>query len=457
MPTDPIKHVVVLMLENHSFDQMLGSFRSLFPDLEGVDTANPGINRDKDGTDYSQAVTTATSVRYDPMHELDNVLNQLENDDGNFVLYYSGTYPATTPDERQQIMGYFAPGALSALHELARHFTICDHWYSSVPGPTWANRFFVHSGTSLGRVQMPEDLSDSVRHPDLYFGYDQDTIYDRLNERGVPWRIYHGDIPQSLVLSHQRTIQNSRRYELMDVFYSDAKGQEEHFPAYCFIEPSYNWPDQNDDHPPHTTLRAQTLLGNVYNTLRKNEQLWNSMLLVILYDEHGGFYDHVPPPAAVPPDGHFLPNFAFDQLGVRVPALLVSPWVERTILKTEFDHTSLLKYLTEKWSLGPLTERVAREQSFGSAIQTTGQPRTDTPSSVPLPAMAAAAGPGEPLNGHQKALIAFSEHLEKEIEEPVGKPARAMAMMAGPTSQVETAKSRVRMFLAQQKAKAGGS
>ena len=302
---------------------------------------------------------------------------------------------------------------------------------------------------------MPNNLNDSVRHPDLYFGYDQDTIYDRLNERGVPWRIYHGDIPQSLVLSHQRSIQNARRYERMDVFYSDAKGQEEHFPAYCFVEPSYYWPDQNDDHPPHTTLRAQTLLGNVYNALRQNEKLWNSMLLVVLYDEHGGFYDHVLPPTAVPPDGHSLPNFAFDRFGVRVPALLVSPWIEQAILKTEFDHTSLLKYLTDKWGLSPLTERVARAQSFGSAIRTTSQPRTNTPGSVPIPAMAAtiAAGPVEPLNGHQKALIAFSEHLEKEIEEPIGKPARAMAMMAGTPSQVETAKSRVSMFLAQQKAK----
>lgn len=459
MPTDPIKHVVVLMLENHSFDQMLGALRSEFPNLEGVDPANPGSNRDKDGMDYSQAVTAANSVKNDPMHELDNVLRQLENDNGDFVLDYSEAYPATTPDERQQIMGYFAPGALPALHELAHHFAICDHWYSSVPGPTWVNRFFVHSGTCLGRVQMPEGLKDVLHLASLCSGYDQDTIYDRLNEAGISWKIYHGDIPQSLVLSHQRTIQNAKRYEFMDVFYSDAKGQEEHFPEFAFIEPSYYWPGQNDDHPPHATLRAQVLLGNVYNALRQNDQLWNSSLLIVLYDEHGGFYDHVPPPAAVPPDGHSLPNFAFNWLGVRVPALLVSPWVEQTIIKTEFDHTSLLKYLTEKWNLGSLTERVASAQTFGSAIRTTGQPRMDTPSSVPIPAIAAAseaamaAGPGEPLNGHQKALIAFSEYLEHEIEEPVGKPARAAAMMAGPQSQAETAKSRVALFLTQQKIK----
>jgi phospholipase C len=449
------------MLENHSFDQMLGSFQAIFPDLEGVDPANPGSNKDSDGTVYSQAVTTATSVINDPMHELANVLHQLEGDNDNFVSDYSEAYPATTADERQQIMGYFAPGSLPTLHELARHFTICDHWYSSVPGPTWANRFFVHSGTSLGRVQMPENVSDSVLHPGLYFGYDQDTIYDRLNEASRSWRIYHGDIPQSLVLTHQRSVQNARRYDFMNVFFSDANGQEESFTDFCFIEPSYYWPGQNDDHPPHTTLRAQELLAKVYNALRQNEPLWNSTLLVVLYDEHGGFYDHVPPPSAVPPDGHVLPNFQFDRLGVRVPALLVSPWVERTVIKTVFDHTSLLKYLTEKWSLGPLTERVAKAQSIGQAIRTTSQARTDTPASVPLPALAAApeammaAEAGVPLNGHQKALIAFSEYLEREIEEPVAKPARTAAMMAGLPSQVSTAKNRVEMFLAQQKVKAG--
>jgi phospholipase C len=458
MPTDPIRHVVVLMLENHSFDQMLGSFQSVYPDLEGVDP-NLRSNLDTEGVAYSQAVTTATSVLNDPMHELVNVLHQLENNNANFVLDYAQAYPGTTRVERQQIMAYFAPGSLAALHELARHFTICDHWFSSVPGPTWANRLYVHSGTCLGRVQMPEDLNDSLRHPGLYFGYDQDTIYDRLNERGISWRIYHGDVPQSLVLKHQWRVENSRRYEFMNVFYSDAALAEERFPAFAFIEPSYSWPGQNDDHPPHTTLHAQTLLGNIYNALRANDQLWNSTLLVVLYDEHGGFYDHVPPPAAVPPDGLTLPNFKFDRLGVRVPALLVSPWVERAVLKTEFDHTSLLKYLTEKWDLGPLTRRVASAQSFGPSIRVTGQPRTDTPESVPLPPPAAlpeltAPDPVDPLNGHQKALVALGEYLEQEIEEPSGKAARAAAMLAGPVSRVLTAKKRVEIFLAQQKAKA---
>jgi phospholipase C len=461
MHSDPIKHIVVLMLENHSFDQMLGSFRSVFPDVEGVDPAHPIGNQDDQGRVYAQAATTAVSVSPDPMHDLANVSTQLEGGNAGFVLDYSKAYPQTTTAQRQQIMSYFAPGVLPGLHELARHFCICDHWYSSVPGPTWTNRFFVHSGTSLGRVAMPSGLGGVSE----YFEYDQDTLYDRLNERGVSWRIYYGDVPQSLVLTHQRTIQNSRHYERMEVFFSDANGQEERFPAFAFIEPKYFWPGQNDDHPPHTTPLAQQLVATVYSALRRNEPLWQSTLLVVLYDEHGGFFDHVSPPAAVPPDAH-AEEYTFDRLGVRVPGLLVSPWVDRTVLKDAFDRTSLLRYLTDKWSLGPLGNRTAGATSFAGAIRTTGRPRDDTPASIELPQamlMAAAATvepvesePGQPLNAHQKALIAFTEHLEQEIEQPVGKPTRVIAMSAGASAQVETAKSRVELFLAQQKTKAVG-
>ena len=462
MPTDPIKHVVVLMLENHSFDQMLGGLKSVIPQIDGVDPAAPGQNQDSDGTAYSQAQTTATSISHDPKHDLENVLRQLDGGNANFVRDYSQAYPDTTHDEREQIMGYFPPGSLGPLHELAQHFAVCDRWFSSVPGPTWTNRFFVHSGTSLGRVKMPEDTADGLRHPSLYFGYDQDTIYDRLSERGISWRIYHGDVPQSLVLAHQRTVGNAMHYERMAVFFNDVRGQEGHFPAYSFIEPSYYWPEQNDDHPPHTTVRAQALLAHVYNALRGNDSLWQSTLLVVVYDEHGGFYDHVLPPNAVPPDNHRSPEgFAFDRLGVRVPALLISPWVGKTLIHEEFDHTSLLRYLSDKWGLDPLTDRVAQARSIASAIQADGKPREDTPASlvVPteLPAVAAekmlAAEAGEELNPQQRALVAFSEYLEQDIQEPVGKPARVAAMMAGPPSQVAAAKERVNLFLAQQKAR----
>ena len=400
--SDPIKHIVVLMLENRSFDQMLGALQEVYPTLEGVDPQNPRSNRDADGLIYHQASTTTLCIEPDPKHELKNVLRQiglsetyvpppkvtwwqqirewigailgialswvrpkrrmlveaaLKPYEGAFVLDYSLEYPASTPPQRQEIMNYFPLDFLPAHHALARDFTICDHWFSSVPGPTWANRFFVHSGSSAGRVTMPESREEWLH----FRPYTQTTLYDRLDERGIRWRIYFGDIPQSLALARQLHRQNVINYFPMQQFYQDAVADEREFPAYSFIEPSYFVDDADDDHPPHNTMRAQALIANVYNTFRSNPALWKSTLFVVMYDEHGGFYDHVESPECVCPYG-LNDEYSFERLGVRVPVMLVSPWVDRGVVSTPFDHTSLLKYVSDKWKLGPLGERVARQQ-----------------------------------------------------------------------------------------------
>lgn len=460
--TDTIKHVIVLMLENHSFDQMLGCFKSVYTGLDGVDPAKPGCNKDSTGHEYFQHVSSDPTVDPDPKHELDHILNSLKDGNSGFVSEYEKEYPQTTPAQRQRIMDYFGMDDLPALHALAKHFTICDHWYSSVPGPTWTNRFFAYSGTSKGIVDMPT----SVGQTELYLHYDQVTIFDRLNEAKIPWRVYFGDVPNSLVLRHQQRPENVLHYRWMHTFVEDAQKSANDFPAFCLIEPNYQRGEQNDDHPPHSTMRAQRLIAHVYNTLVKNEDLWNSTLLVILYDENGGFYDHVPPPEAVPPD-HFQDKYAFNSLGVRVPALLISPWIEKGVLSTPLDHTSLLKFLIDKWKLGPLTERVTNAKSFAEVIRTSGQPRTDTPESVPTPPLMMEAGPlgsrdemaAVPMNENQKALLVFSEYLEQQSPAPPGR----MAIEAAPFDEglpraSQVAKRRVERFLNQEKAKAlGGS
>jgi phospholipase C len=249
----------------------------------------------------------------------------------------------------------------------------------------------------------------------------------------------------------------------MDSFYSNAKEREEDFPQYCFIEPNYMKGEQNDDHPAHSTMRAQRLLANVYNAIRKNERLWQSTLLVVLYDEHGGFYDHVSPPPCIPPD-NLDEQFAFTRLGVRVPALLISPWIDKGVVSTQFDHTSLLKYLTDKWNLGVLTARVSHATSFASVIRTKGGPRTDTPREVPVPPLTMALRAeelpvgaaedstheelNEPENDLQQSLIAFAEHLE-ERETRRSKAPQPM-LMGGPLAEGELAKRRVEGFLNQQ-------
>src|SRR5262249_12997732 len=143
---------------------------------------------------------------------------------------------------------------------------------------------------------------------------DQPTIFDRLNERNVSWAVYHGDTPLSLLLTHQWEPRNVACYRPMRHFFTDAAGPADEFPAFSFIEPAYLDPGANDDHPAHDVLAGEALIASVYNALRANEALWASSLLVVLFDEHGGFYDHVAPPVAVPPD-HHQEEYSFDQLG----------------------------------------------------------------------------------------------------------------------------------------------
>jgi phospholipase C len=231
-PGDPIKHVVVLMFENHSFDQMLGCF----PNVDGVDPASPRSNKDSSGLEYFQKPTFDPKVPTDPKHEVENVRIQLQDHNSGFVLNYEQVAKAK-PGDWQKIMDYYPLGSLSALHTLAQHFTICNKWHSSVPGPTWTN----------GRVNMAESWHSN---PLLYLGYDQDTIYDRLNEKGISWRIYHGDVPQSLVLVHQWQLRNRQCYKWFDDFAADVAGPEPTFPVYTFIEPRYYHiptEPQNDD------------------------------------------------------------------------------------------------------------------------------------------------------------------------------------------------------------------
>jgi len=165
-------------------------------------------------------------------------------------------------------------------------------------------------------------------------------------------------------------------------FEKDAAGPEENFPQYVFIEPTYMGDHPNDNHPPHNFVNAEQLIAKVYNALRGNEALWESSLLVITYDEHGGYYDHVTPPAAVPPDDKHA-EYTFDQYGVRVPTILISPWIDAGVDHTIFDHTSILKYLTDKYGLGPLGRRTAEANSFVTSLRDT--PRTDFPAPIIVP------------------------------------------------------------------------
>jgi phospholipase C len=433
---DAIKHVVVLMMENRSFDTMLGFLKELNPEIEGLKgdetiPTDPSLLGQGD-VDTVQVMKTADSDGYicvpDPGHEHLDVNVQLfgvqtvppgaiPRNDG-FVLSYS-----QAPDAKgvpigieagKRIMKCFDPVAqLPVLSTLAQNFALCDHWFCSVPGPTWPNRFFVHAATSNGHIDSPGSL-EAVKD-ELGFGhYGMRSIYEHLVDQKLSWKIYYHDFPQSLALTNLHRYRD--QFQEFSQFIEDAKHGA--LPSYCFIEPAYfNFPEANDQHPPHDVRNGEALIARVYNAVRNNEEVWKHCLLVVIYDEHGGFYDHVPPPRAINPDGKRseAPAFNFDRLGVRTPAVLVSPYVRKgAVDHTIYDHTSLLATTKKIFDLPTfLTKRDAAANTFEHNI--TADFRADTPPFVTPPqkplkeALAAeAVQVKEPLSKYQQSLLALA-------------------------------------------------
>jgi len=370
-------------------------------------------------------------VKRDLDHELEGTLEQIgtpADPMSGFVSSYVKRYPDASDEEIAQVMAYFPFGdrpeedSLPVLHGLARNFGVCDHWFASMPGPTWQNRFFAHSGTCLGHTKMPSSSDPlSMR---LYY---QETIFDRLSEARIDWTIFHDGIPQSIVLTRLLTrYLTFRGYDGIDDFYELAEGDPSEFPPYTFIEPHYFGAEENDQHPTADVRRGEMLIANVYNAIRKNPDLWKSTLLVITYDEHGGFFDHVEPPKTVAPDDHTA-DWTFDRLGVRVPTILVSPWIQKGVIKTVFDHTSLLRYLCDKWKLEPLGLRMQasagakQANTFADELTKLSAPRTDTPETLTAKAPPIARGmrtlAEPPIEGSREALLMYVDQLPEHVSE----------------------------------------
>jgi phospholipase C len=412
-----LDHIIVLMLENNSFDRMLGA---LFPErIGGGGIKGTAANHWNDDTSpapkppirHVMLPTISRTVTPDPMHEYPNVVNQQKGPNLGFVTDFATTYPATDWMQRQEIMGYYDDGVLPNLQTLAKQYTVCDRWFSSMPGPTWPNRVFVHTGTSLGYT------TNSVGN-----NWDQWTLYDLLGDNGISWKIYYGDgdVSQTLVLKHAPWV------DPMRYFYLAAQAAEADFPQYCFLEPNYGtfpWDkvSQNDQHPLSDVFRGERLIFDVYNALRANDALWQRSLLVITYDEHGGFYDHVDPPAAVRPDNRTdATGFKFDRLGLRVPTILLSPWLDQGVINDTFDHTSLLKFLLDKWNLTNLLgDRVGSvsTNTFAKYLRKTPRPTYNLLPKSNIPVLHATPESTE-LSDNQRSMIELGHHLAAQISEP---------------------------------------
>jgi phospholipase C len=415
--TSAIQHVFVLMLENRSFDHMLG-----FSGIAGTDarTGQPTRIDGLAGTESNQAqgrtFTVSTGARdvlgSGPRHNFADVLEQLC---GDGVAYAAGgAYPAihcsgyassyvkeVGLDAAGEVMKCFSPDQLPVLNALAREFVVCDRWFSSMPGPTEPNRMFAHAATSGAFDDSPTsaEILESILLPDSGIDFKRGTIYRRLDERGVKYRIYADDhFPNAAEL---RDISVLSIHEFED--FADDLKRGGFDAGYVFIEPSYDaldsFDDGNSQHPNGSVAAGERFIKAVYEAIRSSP-LWDSSLLIVTWDEHGGFYDHVPPPAAQPTGGRGREHgFTFGQLGPRVPAVVVSPLVPRNLIEHRiFDHCAIPATVERVFKL----DNMGGRDGLGNGLNhlaTLSTPRTDAPMTLPTATIARAAAPRRVLSG----------------------------------------------------------
>ncbi len=458
MPTDlnQIEHVVIVIMENRSFDHMLG-YLSLAGSgrlaVEGLSSdanwlakhANPyGTNS------YAPFHLTGQPI-LDPPHEKKTIAIQIGTPTtpgdpapmNGFVESYMTLDPK--PADPSVIMGYYTADDVPAFDALARTFTVCDQWFSALPTGTQANRLMAMSGETSVVDNAPLFLPE------------QDLVYDWLANLNVQWCAYQaGDflpffalmrkwqelIAASLALDTFGVRHRFRRYRRFRDHWLD----NAIMPQVIFIEPEYTdgpHVHPNDDHPPTSVTPGQQFIADIYNTLIANPARWARTVMIVTYDEHGGFYDHVPPlpiPTDIPAIG---PAGRFETTGVRVPALIASPFVEAgSVYSGPLDHTSVLQFLADRFDPAhTYSAAVSRRQtslSRLSAALTRVVPRTDIESvTIPSAALVAAAVPAVPsfraegAAANSKAMYHAAETIAQKHPELVARALPQLVALPG--------------------------
>ena len=435
------------MLENHSFDNMFA-----MSDIPGITVANTGDYNSYNGQNYHVQNSAPLSMPSDPGHEFPDVVEQLAgegaafksgqpyptiNNSGFAANYATSTTEGPVPpaEDIGDIMACFSTQSqLPVAYNLATQFAICDHWYSSMPGPTWPNRFFVHGASSSGLDHSPSttQILEWESGVPSGFEYPNGSIYQALGNADIPYRFYNdcnttpglsyglsmfsddpqngspsGAVPQVSSL-HGVTITDINSLEH---FPSDLQGPYPY--TYTFIEPHYGdvvgntYVGGSSQHPMDDVAGGENLVQYVYEAIRSSPY-WNTSLLIILYDEHGGFYDSVGPGGAIAPGdnpdyGYNEYGFTFQQYGVRVPAIVVSPLIPQgTVSTSVYDHASVLATLENLYGLKALTDRDAAANNL-TGLLTSQQPRTDCPTK--LTAHPRRRKPRRPLSAEEQAII----------------------------------------------------
>jgi phospholipase C len=337
-----IDTVVVLMMENRSFDHYFGQLKqdAAYPARARVDglngnESNPASNGAKTPifklTDFTVA---------DPPHGWDACHAQWNNgsNDG-FVKAHAG------PNEAE-VMGYHDRSQIPFFYWLADNYTTCDHWFASVMGPTWPNRFYLHATTSKGKKDNSPFLFNAPK-----------TLFEALQDKGKTFINYFDGPVSWYTGGFAGNIARLHPVARLDRFFADARNGT--LPNFCVIDPDFT---ANDDHPDHDIMRGQALVATIYKALTDSPQ-WSRLLFIITYDEHGGFFDHVPPPKTTDP------NAEFEQLGFRVPALVIGPTVKRGHLEsTQYEHVTVAATLKARFGIDSLGPRMAATRDISACI-----------------------------------------------------------------------------------------
>lgn len=418
-----IEHVVVLMMENRSFDHMFGAL-SIPPgmtDAYGVDLGGEGRRgvNGLTGQEYNLDLAgnrvyvnrLAKTAYGDIAHEWDNCWNQFDwgrtgvgkNDGfvrehetdlkkgaasycatGEYFGANGGCPPAHVP------MGIYARSDLPVSYALADAYTLCDNWYSSVLGPTWPNRFALHLGSAYGQQHNKPVLGKK-------------TIWEVMRDQCISVTNYYCDLPWAHVVG-EGFVLSTRLGDgvvggVLEQFHASQPGfgsfyqdvQDDDLPTFSVIDPGFS--SGYDDHPPNDVLMGQAFISYVYRILASNPEVWRKTLFVVTYDEHGSFHDHVVPPGNVPGSPQSLDAFpAFRQLGIRVPSLVIGPRVKKGhVSHVQYDHVSVLSTLYDRFDLrssrhGWLTERQRATATLADCIDT-GVDDDAAPDPVDIPVL----------------------------------------------------------------------
>ena len=412
--TSKIEHVVVAMLENRAFDHMLGWMGEWGVPVDGLTGAESNMITRDDGSTFEAFVNGDCPYinPFDPLHDLNNVTNAVMDGarwvnpspmSGFAQSHYLQGFK--TPEN---VMHGFKPERVPAISTLAKHFAVFDKYFSSVPGPTFPNRLYMQSGTSHG-MTVTSNLTILIP------GAPQTSVFDVLRANNMTWRTYFEDFPDALVMRNQRTWEDiTTNVRWFDDFADDCKKGD--MADYTWVSPrfyAFFGKPARDQHPDHDVALGEDFLKQLYEGVR-NSPKWEKTLLIVTYDEHGGFYDHVPPPQTqVPnPDGIIggqgtVNEFNFTRLGVRVPFIAISPYIKKQVVSwprdapaKQFEHSSLFATLKRMYGFPEeLTKRTAFAAPFDFLLEELDEPRTDCPTTIPVP---------QPKLGGLASLAAYS-------------------------------------------------